>query len=199
MGLSSGFVSYAEIGRFNTTDRSERFEIRQIKKTIVHPNWDGVIPYNDIMLAVLESPVADVPTIELNRNPRIPFLSVMNSNPDDDTLVILGFGNTAPDPNPDDPQFATVLQQIETDYIPFEICSISQDPETGESYGNPDTGETSVSSDWLCTLRNDPSRVGTCIGDAGGPVILPRNKNLSEDDIFSDDLLVGVVSRYVSP
>lgn len=148
---------------------------------IVHPEWDGRIPYNDIMLVVLDAPV-DTPVIELNRNNNIPFQS-------GEDLAVLGFGNTIADPL--HVELADVLQEIETDYIPFEECSVASDLETGATYGDSKSGKTSVTEDWLCTLANNPRR-GNCVGDAGGPVVKKGSAS------FREDLLVGIVVRYVS-
>ena len=173
-----GFIEYAEIGRYDLTDRGERFDIRQIERTIAHPQWDGKIPYNDIMVVQLETPV-DTPVIEINRDENLPSES-------GDELFVLGFGNTVADPL--NVQLADVLQEIETEYIPFESCSVASDLETGESYGDSQSGQSAVTDDWLCTLANDPRR-GNCVGDAGGPVI-KKGSNSSNEDI-----LVGVVVR----
>ena len=120
----------------------------------------------------------NVATIDINRDDGVP-------SQEGQDLTVLGFGNT--DTDQSDLVPSDVLQKIVTGYVTFETCSVAQDPEMGGAYGDPITGATAVTGDWLCTLRNDP-RVGNCVGDSGGPVILEGSNPPG------DDLLVGVVS-----
>lgn len=178
-------LGHAYIGRWNTQDSSEGGAIRPVVDYIPHPDYVPVEatgeynPDNDIAILKLDrAPTSNFGVIKMNFDPTYPAAT-------GEELLMLGWGsitNTIDEPS----QISDILQQATTSYIAFEDCAVAYDPETGIRYGFS-TEDTVVGPDWFCT--NDPEHAH-CHGDSGGPII-----RLGES--AEDDLLIGVISRYV--
>jgi secreted trypsin-like serine protease len=175
-----GCISRAEIGKYDTSDRQEGGPIRPIESSHPHPNWEGVIPNNDIMIVKLDGIVANAQPIRLNFDENVPSQT-------GETLLMLGLGSITDGVN-EPVQRATILQEAPTEYFAFEDCAVATDPTTGATFGvSPQ--QTSVREDWFCTILNEPERYAHCFGDSGGPIII-------EGSSASEDLLVATISGY---
>ena len=145
-----------------------------------HPDYttndDGSFNANkDIALLKLSQAAINPQLIRMNENASYPSKA-------GEELLMLGWGSTT---NGEDAplQVSYVLQQATTEYVPFEVCAVAEDPVTGVKFGLS-VDETAVGPDWFCT--DDPSH-NHCQGDSGGPII-------RQGDTVEGDLLVAVIS-----
>jgi secreted trypsin-like serine protease len=117
--------------------------------------------------------------LKMNLDPNVPSAT-------GEALTIMGFGSST-DGLSADHNSEQQLREAPTEYLAFEDCAVSSNPETGRAFfitgatGNIITG---VTGDWFCTFKAETS---TCVGDSGGPVIL-------EGANADEDLLVASVS-----
>jgi secreted trypsin-like serine protease len=104
-------------------------------------------------------------------------------------LTMMGFGSTTDGVSaPYNSELQ--LQEAPTEYVAFNDCAVARNPDTGSAFGvtNSDGSiTTAVTGDWMCTLKTDPERTATCVGDSGSPIIL-------EGATPDDDRLVASVS-----
>jgi secreted trypsin-like serine protease len=175
-----GCINRGEIGKYDTSDRQEGGSIRLIESSLPHPNWEGEIPYNDIMIVKLDGTVANAQPIRLNFDENVP-------SETGETLLMLGLGSITDGVN-EPVQRATILQEAPTEYFAFEDCAVATDPTNGSAFGNS-LQNTAVTGDWFCTIINEPERYAHCFGDSGGPIII-------EGSSASEDVLVAIISGY---
>jgi hypothetical protein len=147
-----------------------------------HPNWEGIIPYYDIMIVKLERTVTGAlyQPVTLNFDETIPART-------GDPLRMLGFGSTTT--LEQGLEISRILQEAPTAYMAFEDCAVANNPETGAAFGNSVT-DTEVTGDWLCTILKTPERFAHCFGDSGGPIFI-------EGSSPTEDVLVATISGYV--
>ena len=175
----------AWVGAYDLDEHKRGNDGDMVRRNVVaidrHPMYSDdqklTIDY-DVMLLKLDEPVSTTThaPITLNFNDNRPAL-------EGDELTILGFGSTIGGPDAAI-QFATVLQEAPTYYVPFDVCAVAKDEELGLIYGRSPTA-TIVQDFWLCTVNVDTS---TCYGDSGGPVIQKGRNDASQD------ILMGVIS-----
>ena len=187
----AGYASAIERGR---TDRSvpfntaqDNFERIEVAYEIKHPGWDVTTVDNDFMLIKLVTNSVSGSLVTLNTDPNVPNLP-------SEQLTIMGWGDTNSDPDVNEPGIS--LLQANVEYVPNDICRAKE--------GVIGTGdfvkyESRLTSNMMCAMDEDGERgdgsdvvdEDTCVGDSGGPMILPPNSGSNGSD---EDLQVGLVS-----
>jgi len=159
-----GHFSKVEIGRYDTANNLEDYEVFNSLSTIVHPEFDKDYIRNDFMIIRLDRDSA-YPHVNLNQNKYIP-----------ESLTVFGWGVTASDGS----SYRGPLLETSVNYIPNSQCKNSEgsiDFTWGSYYGL-------IKDNMLCASA--PS-TDSCFGDSGGPLIIKGNDS-------NDDIQVGIVS-----
>jgi len=159
-----GHFSKVEIGRYDTANNLEDYEVFNSLSTIVHPEFDKDYIRNDFMIIRLDRDSA-YPHVNLNQNKYIP-----------ESLTVFGWGVTASDGS----SYRGPLLETSVNYIPNSQCKNSEgsiDFTWGSYYGL-------IQDNMLCASA--PS-TDSCSGDSGGPLIIKGANS-------TDDIQVGIVS-----
>lgn len=164
----SGNLMLAEVGRYNRWDSKDDYDELRILEEYPHPLFDEDNLTYDFMLLKLDGSSKKNP-VKLNKKELDPH--------DDPVLTAVGFGLTDPDRSS---SASIILQEVQLDYIPNEICETSSNGE--------DSYDGYLNNNMLCATAEEKD---TCNGDSGGPLLLRHEEN-SEDTDF--DLLVGITS-----
>jgi len=177
----AGYSSHIELGRYDKSiGYVEGAEQIEVAYEIKHPDWDPKTVDNDFMLMKLVSPSEKHPVITLNKNPSFPSIP-------GEKVTLMGWGDTDEDPDVNQPSLQ--LLEVELEYIPDDVCRSKQG-----YVGNPPdlvSYENRITENMMCAMDQDGSRgespvdEDTCLGDSGGPMIVP---------VSGQDLQVGIVS-----
>lgn len=112
---------------------------------LVHPNYDGSIELNDIMLVKLEG-TSDVPVVPLNTDQAVPA--------DGETVTIIGLGRTSQGGD-----LADVLQEVNVEAVDYDTCFAFWD-------GSVPIGDERQ----VCAGLEEGGR-DACQTDSGGPIL----------------------------
>ncbi|KAL9189739.1 hypothetical protein ACHAXT_009414 [Thalassiosira profunda] len=178
----SGYSSAVELGRY---DRNIAFDDRlheriDIAYEIKHPLWDPATVDNDFMLMKLVQPSREQNLVTLNANPDLPSIP-------GEQLTLMGWGDTNPDPNVNEPSMQ--LLEIQLEFVPDGTCR-DKEGNVGADYVNY---ASRITTNMMCAMDSDGGRgdaevdEDTCLGDSGSPMIVPRAGS-------TDDVQVGIVS-----
>lgn len=127
---------------------------------VVHPGYDEETLVDDIAMLALATPAASMP-VQLASTQDVSLLPLGAD------LVALGWGRTNAEGT--EQQFPSILQQIELDYIPREIC------DAAGYYPFPITPDQFCAGNFVAEPTGDafPEILGggICNGDSGGPLL----------------------------
>ncbi|CAB9504657.1 Tryptase beta-2 [Seminavis robusta] len=175
------------VGRYtfhhHNNDTSMVVDIRAMDR---HENWEAVGEDEmrwDYSLLYLKESILDVPYLQLNRNPNLPWPK--------QPLVAMGVGWTDPsDWNQD--HKANTLREVELNYLPNEQCQWANNSHSVEE--DDDDNDDEVTSyqgrlhrDHLCTTGGPNNERDACAYDSGSPIII-------QGDSPEQDVLVALVS-----
>ncbi|KAL3798297.1 hypothetical protein HJC23_000211 [Cyclotella cryptica] len=171
------------------------------EKLIIHPDYTGfgasspatgvnnggAALRHDVMLVKLYG-ASDQPTVRIH-NPNSG-QSVDTQPVEGETMVVLGWGDTDPDPGEENSIMSTVLRAANVQYVPNDVC------ENAKGYSNIDTTGSNtfedyfeyhgtISSDMMCALGNNSE--DACQGDSGGGLFRLGSS-------FNEDVQLGIVS-----
>ena len=177
----AGYTSEIELGRY---DKMQPFDNNMHEKIAVayeikHPGWKPPGVDQDFMLLKLVRPSEKFPLVTLNTDPNLPSIP-------GEQLTLMGWGDTNIDPDISSPSM--VLLEIQLEYIPNDTCRAKQGTVDGTS--NVVDYSQRLTDNMMCAMDEDGGRgdlivdEDTCVGDSGGPMILPG----------SPDKQVGIVS-----
>jgi secreted trypsin-like serine protease len=159
-----------------------------VSRLIVHPLYGVNTDFDHDIALIQLTEKTSFPTISLADN--LIFDHLESSSLLDDVVQILGWGvydDTDFDPdNAADGNQPRYLQQARIDYLPY-------------SQRRCRNGWSGMTTNMVCAWEPDPDPVtapngqDSCLGDSGGPLLLPRNTLLSSG-IISADWLIGATS-----
>ncbi len=162
------FVKKAQIGRFDNSNKNEKFETISIRKSLQHKDFDPRLLRNDFMIVWLERPSSYGP------------ISAIQSNNDHSAitspLTIIGWGIV----DKDSRSYRGPLQEAQLTYLSNERCSQS----SGFVDGQFATYEGLITDSMMCAT--DPIS-DACSGDSGSPLFM-KGENQKED------IQVGIAS-----
>jgi hypothetical protein len=172
----------ADVGRFNTSNFEEIFEKFSILDQKVHPNYNNEGGnnnnnlYSNLMIVKINGQSTNTEPIMLNMDAKEP--------KDNEALTVIGFGQVGFGFG----KTTNVLQMLTVTTIANDVCETLVDPSLDIQLG----GDLIVEEQHICADAadedNNNNNAGVCVGDFGGPLILPGG---SEPD--QQDVLVGVV------
>eukprot|EP00529_Nitzschia_sp_RCC80_P013155 CAMPEP_0113508116 /NCGR_PEP_ID=MMETSP0014_2-20120614/36834_1 /TAXON_ID=2857 /ORGANISM="Nitzschia sp." /LENGTH=603 /DNA_ID=CAMNT_0000403785 /DNA_START=210 /DNA_END=2020 /DNA_ORIENTATION=+ /assembly_acc=CAM_ASM_000159 len=173
-------LNKAQIGRYDRSDPFETFDEFKITSQIIHPAYSPTFFTHDVMMLKLEGPSQRFPVVSLNSNPNLP-VTEEGSN----RVTAVGFGVTEYNEETGATNGAAiVLQTVGLNAITNEQCEQSNDlTSTDAVYQQGYRGL--ISDDMICA----DGAGDTCLGDSGGPLIIPGS-----DLAGSEDVQVGVTS-----
>jgi secreted trypsin-like serine protease len=173
-------LSAAHVGRYDRLNPSEPFEQYTIVEQTIHPAYQPVYFNYDFMILKLSGSAQRFPVVTLNTDPNLP-----STEPDSNRVTAVGFGVTEYDfetGTTNDPSY--ILQTVDLQAITNEQCEQSKDLDNTEAmYRNGYKGL--ITADMLCA----DGQGDTCLGDSGGPLIVPGS-----DLSGYEDVQVGVTS-----
>ena len=166
----AGYASAVELGR---NDRSIRFdeslhERIEVAYEIKHPDWNPTTVDNDFMLLKLVQPSTDHTIIKLNTDSNFPSIP-------GEQMTLMGWGDTAADPDVNEPSMQ--LLEVQLEYVPDDACRLKEG--AVGSGGDYVKYESRISDNMMCAMDEDGGRgdlvvdEDTCLGDSGGPMIIP--------------------------
>jgi len=167
------------------------------EKLILHPDYTGFSPseggrlslQHDVMLVKLYGS-SDQPMVRLH-NPFEEGRYEGNTElVDGEELVVVGWGDTDPDPGEDYVSLSMLLQAATVFYVPNDVCEESK----GYSTIQTSTSETEQYFEYVGTISKDMicaagGNADACQGDSGGGLF-----RLGEDYDGLEDVQVGIVS-----
>eukprot|EP00804_Cyclotella_cryptica_P013972 CCRYP_002483-RB/>CCRYP_002483-RB protein AED:0.35 eAED:0.37 QI:166/0.71/0.5/1/0.42/0.5/8/0/425 len=169
----SGGSYRAIIGRHDL-DTNEGDEV-EIKKEIVHPQYDASITDNDFMLLILERPTtAKVAMVQLNDDPLVPEVG--------SEVIVMGWGDTTADDLT--METSSVLMEVSVNVISNTQCQAAK----GKHNGYSDSYDGWITEHMLCAVDENED---SCQGDSGGPLVVRNGNNKATGE---NDVQVGVVS-----
>lgn len=154
-----------------------------INRQVRHPEWDyygnsidaGKLNF-DVMLLRLETPIPQddsvVRPISFNHDSTVPKM--------DDSLTIYGFGKTEAG------GISNELRQAIVQYIDNSNC-------TDRFQQNGIFMQSTLPSEFMCTIAPSTIDVSTCNGDSGGPVTMQQAAAETDEN----QVLVGVISAGI--
>ena len=160
----NGYFVKVQIGRYDTSDKSETFEVFDVNGKIVHESYDARLLRNDFMVVRING-LSSNPVVVLNEDEQVP-----------EVLTVVGWGVQDVNGEP----YQGPLQETQVKYVPNSKCNMSAGYINGVYY----TYYGIIRDNMLCA--GAPS-TDACSGDSGGPLLI-KGSNASED------IQVGIVS-----
>ena len=162
-------VQFVQIARYFTNcDEPDHYETFQIEQFYRHPKYDVDEFGYDQMLVRFDG---------YSQNPPVSFNDDMTLPLEDKTLMFLGFGTIVDYWY----NWPLALQQAIFNFVPNVECEQYTDTENSISYMGI------IEEDMICAGGVNASNPSFCVGDSGGPLLIPGNDP-------SEDLVVGLAS-----
>ncbi|KAM8866044.1 granzyme A-like [Synchiropus picturatus] len=140
-------------------------QLRRVRRQVIHPGYDESVPFNDLMLLQLQSPVKETKAVKsldynamIKKPPKIPRAGK--------TCLVAGWGRTGYDQNLSD-----VLRSANVKVISLKTCNST-------NYYNQDPA---INKNVICAGSDGKEQLGVWLGDSGGPLVC-------------NNMLVGVTS-----